>query len=713
MNQIVLLARIKHVDLYGKLSPQQIEQRTDQLFAQVGRNRAERRGDGMLVKTGFPQLGLAEQPVFAAETFVVEPEQPAILEVGRGDTPTTFQIAVEEILQHPAQGVLGALAGRSAHLGIGGVVLETQLHRSEDVTRQVAMPQTRRRPLRAGSTECGAQQGDLDEVVEVTSLQRGILTVVGKAQQLARRGVQLSVVLQLDERLHGQNRGGGAAVVDAQCRQFEPLGPLALGICDSTGRFQAEQESAFDQRGGNAVPLRDDTSVRMHEHRLWNVVAGIGAYPFVVAGAHFLEGVRQPIEKLLTIAARPGRFLGNIQVSVRAAGVVGLTAVFARNQLFLTIVPDDPNAIVGGPAVAAEDERIQRLVRFARFRRLLGDIQIAMALGLNGCPHRIAAGQELVQAKGEDRKAALGILAQRRSLEQPAAKYLRALLGPGADELRKFCRGASLAADLCALKSARRLPHESAGCGLFTYAEGRLDPRGKRVAPKQLVILRRLRLAGDSITEAGANRGGGGIDLRRRALQRFPDHLLRGEGHPEQTLRHLSHGAPLLIGSAVVGHGGGSADADHVVADGVAAAADQHRHVGPLAAPIGVQLVEHEEPEPLRRSHQLAVLDAGEHQLEHHVIRQEHVRRVVAELFSRLTSFLSRVAGEPHRRLTLWIGRVDELSELLVLAVGEGVHRVDDDRLDAAPGAAAQHAVHDRHDVAKALAGTGAGRQHV
>ena len=363
--------------------------------------------------------------------------------------------------------------------------------------------------------------------------------------------------------------------------------------------------------------------------------------------------------------------------------------------------------------MAAEDERIQRLVRLARFRRLLGDIEMAMPLGLQGCPYRIAAGQELMQAKGEDRKAALGILAQRRTLEQPAAKYRRTLLGPGADELRKYCRGALPAADLCALKSARRLPHESAGCGLFAYAEGRLDPRGKRVSSKRLVILQRLHLAGDSIAETGADRGIGRIDLRRRALQRFADHLLRGEGHPKQALGHLGHGAPLLIGSAVVGHGGGGADADHVVADGVAATADQHRHVGPLAAPIGVQLVEHEEPETLRRSHQLAVLDAGEHQLQHHVIRQEHVRRVVAELFSRFASFLSRVPGEPYRRLTLRIGRVDELSKLLVLAVGERVHRVDDDRLDAAPGAGEQHAVHDRHDVAQALAGTGAGRQHV
>ena len=195
LNQIVLLARIKHVDLYGELSPQQIEQRTDQLLARIGRNRAERIGDGVLVKTGFPQLGLPEQPVVAAETLVVEPEQSAILQVGRGDAPTTFQIAVEEILQHLAQGVFGALARRSAHLGIGGVVLERQLHRGEDVTRQVAMPQTRRRPPRAGSTECGAQQGDLNEVVEVAGLQRGVLPVVGKAQQLARRGVQLSVVL--------------------------------------------------------------------------------------------------------------------------------------------------------------------------------------------------------------------------------------------------------------------------------------------------------------------------------------------------------------------------------------------------------------------------------------------------------------------------------------------------------------------------------------
>ena len=53
------------------------------------------------------------------------------------------------------------------------------------------------------------------------------------------------------------------------------------------------------------------------------------------------------------------------------------------------------------------------------------------------------------------------------------------------------------------------------------------------------------------------------------------------------------------------------------------------------------------------------------------------------------------------------------LLELARLAVRQGVHRVDDDRLDALAAAAPQDVVDDRDDVGEALARAGAGRQDV
>ena len=171
-------------------------------------------------------------------------------------------------------------------------------------------------------------------------------------------------------------------------------------------------------------------------------------------------------------------------------------------------------------------------------------------------------------------------------------------------------------------------------------------------------------------------------------------------------------------------HRGGGADADGTVAKGdavaggdavaesVAAAADEHRDVRALAAPVGVQLVEDEELEALGGPHQLTVLAAREQQLQHHVVRQEDVRRIVANRLADGAPFLPRIACEAHRRPAFRVALVEKLPELLGLAVGEGVHGVDDDGPDALAGPVPKHVVHDRHDVGEALAGAGAGGQH-
>ena len=177
-----------------------------------------------------------------------------------------------------------------------------------------------------------SQQGDLREVVEVARLQGGVLAVVGEAQELARLGAQGPVALHLDERPQGEDGGGGAPVVDPERRQLEPFGALASGVGDPARRLQAEQEVAADQGGRRSVTLRHDLAPGVHEDRLRDVLAGIGANPLDASGAGFLEGVRQAVKQCGTVGAGPGRLFGEIQVRVLAAVVVVGASVFPGDQ---------------------------------------------------------------------------------------------------------------------------------------------------------------------------------------------------------------------------------------------------------------------------------------------------------------------------------------------------------------------------------------------
>ena len=146
----------------------------------------------------------------------------------------------------------------------------------------------------------------------------------------------------------------------------------------------------------------------------------------------------------------------------------------------------------------------------------------------------------------------------------------------------------------------------------------------------------------------------------------------------------------------------------------VADAATEHGDISALPASVGVELVESQELQPLRRLDDRLFRHPSEDQLEHHVVGEDDVRRIVANLATLFVGLLAGVATDADGGMVLVERlRLEKLCQLAELAVGEGVHRVDDDRLDSLAGTVSQHVVDDRDDVAQALSGAGPGREDV
>jgi hypothetical protein len=117
-----------------------------------------------------------------------------------------------------------------------------------------------------------------------------------------------------------------------------------------------------------------------------------------------------------------------------------------------------------------------------------------------------------------------------------------------------------------------------------------------------------------------------------------------------------------------------------------------------------VKLVEDEEPEPPRGLHDLVLIRSGEDQLEHHVVGEQNVGRRREDRLPLLVRLLARVAPERDRVRTRPRAVGEELLELACLAVGERVHRINDDRLNALARPVAEHVIDERDEVSKALA---------
>ena len=447
----------------------------------------------------------------------------------------------------------------------------------------------------------------------------------------------------------------------------------------------------------------------VHGDRYREVLAG-GRPDLVAAGAvvYLKPGLGDAAvgDHRLSVA-RPREVTGHVEVAVgvggaSAAGLVGDGGV-APGQVGDHAGPvPPPGDQVLLAALAAERQRQQHLAARAWLLDLVVAGDVPRVLAFERHVHGVALGEELVQPEREQRATAVRVSGPGSGL-QGALDRLLALV------LVRTCLGRQVAGR--PLDGGRRAAGELPLI-VAVKAEHGLDPAGEGVADQVVVAGRR----GGGGDPRGSDRAG---VLGGRADQGLADDVLLGDGGVEDLEGDVGDGLAPLLARSLGRHGRRGADALHVLGlAGVLDPPDEQRHVRALAAPVGVHLVEDEELKAAGHPDQRpAVVGAGEHQLKHHVVGEQDVRRVGADPVPVGLGFLAGVAGEGDRLVIGAVPVAQVLLQLPELAVGQGVHRVDDDRPD--PGlpvarlAGAQHAVHDRHDVGQRLAGACAGGEHV
>ena len=358
-------------------------------------------------------------------------------------------------------------------------------------------------------------------------------------------------------------------------------------------------------------------------------------------------------------------------------------------------------------ALPAEDEGEQDFVAAARHELLPVERDEPLTFGFQRGVHALTPADELVQLEGE------GPLCRRLAGGEPVAGEKVGLDGAAALLRGKACQFAKPLGRSVATADADRLGAQQASAGIAGQAEGVFDPARERMSEEGIYAVEPVRfVSAGEVADCGERGGAAEIGIRSRSLQRLGDYVLRPNGPPEELRRDCRHLALLLFDAPASGDGRRRSDALQIVRlELVLDAPHKQRDVGSLAPAVGVELVEHEKTEVVGLADELLLVDAREEELEHDVVGQEDVGRAGDDLLALLGRLLPGVDGEGHGGLAIGVAVAEELPQLADLGVGERVHRVDDDGLDAFAFAVPQDIVHDGDDVGEALSGTGARSQ--
>jgi hypothetical protein len=98
----------------------------------------------------------------------------------------------------------------------------------------------------------------------------------------------------------------------------------------------------------------------------------------------------------------------------------------------------------------------------------------------------------------------------------------------------------------------------------------------------------------------------------------------------------------------------------------------------------------------------------SEEQLEHNIVRQQDVRRVGQDLLPFLLFLLTSITAEGNGGLACGGPLDEEFFQFLLLAVGQGIHGIDDNGADALATPLAEYKIDNGDDVREALARPGA-----
>ena len=316
-----------------------------------------------------------------------------------------------------------------------------------------------------------------------------------------------------------------------------------------------------------------------------------------------------------------------------------------------------------------------------------------------------SAADELVQPEREEALASL--IPASVGGQEKVREVLAATLGVDAAVGGKTIRG---------LESGQRtrIPCELAA--LLFEPEIALQPGRDRMGRERFVC----RIRGDAPLDGGAQIGSAQAHVAvGDGPQGFGNDIAGIDSGAKQAACDGRNGGVPVVGRAFGGHRRRGADTEKILVEPLPDASDEHGDVGPLPPAVGVELVEDQEPESLGvfADRLVGLVEPRHDQLEHDVVGQQYVGRVLRDPIALLPGLLPGVASERDRLAAFAVTKPQILLQLLALAVSECVHGVDDDGGDALGGVAGaaspQHVVDNGDEVGERLAGAGAGGQDV
>ena len=168
-----------------------------------------------------------------------------------------------------------------------------------------------------GAVKTRSQQPHLDEVVEVSGLQRSILPVVREAQHLPRMSGERAVLAQPTYRGEAERRGGGASAAAGQRGQFAVVG-LPTGIGNAA--VEAEAKGGNNEVHPHAIRRLDAQLVCAYGFR--EHVATIPLHLRLAVAALLDPIFRDALEKPVVQLVRPRVVVIHIQESCRAVVII-------------------------------------------------------------------------------------------------------------------------------------------------------------------------------------------------------------------------------------------------------------------------------------------------------------------------------------------------------------------------------------------------------